>query len=154
MIPLAIVATVITLGFVYDLSVMLEIVHQYLESTPWYLFTALVLVLPLTGIPLSYILIPVGIRFGPVPGIILLITMLPLQLLLMYYLGRYPFRIYMAISLPVTFILTAPFVLLGGSARQFDPMLFAVSVACILAAFFLVRAISLLMSRSRSTERI
>lgn len=201
LIPVAVIATVVALGFMYDLSTLLAQLQQYLDRAPWYLFIVLILVLPLTGIPLSYLLVPVGLRFGPVQGTIILASILPLQLSLMYYLGRHParkavawcmkntgyslpslpekkqrfytlavvvfpglsfalkqyglafagvpIRIYMAISLPVTFVLTVPFVLMGGSARQYNPLLFAGAVAGIILLLYLAGATSRMLHRKR-----
>lgn len=203
---LAFVALVITLLNIYDTSAMMDYLRQHLSRTPAFVFIALTLVLPLSGIPLSYIMILAGIKFGTLMGVILLALILPFQLILMYYLGRYParngvnwlfrntkytlpmlpqkhhhlyaiavvifpglsyalkqyglaitgipFRIYMAVSFPLTFLLVTPFVVLGGSAVEYNPLLFAGAIAGIIALFYLVRTLTPIINRKRQAKNL
>lgn len=203
-IMLAFAALVITLLNIYDISSVMDSVRQYLSRTPAFVFIALTLVLPLSGIPLTYIMILAGIKFGALFGVILLALILPFQLILMYYLGRYParngvnwlfrntrytlptlpqkhhhlytiavvifpglsyalkqyglavtgipFRIYMAVSLPLTFLLVMPFVVLGGAAVEYNPLLLGGAIAGIIALFYLVRTLTPIINRKRQAE--
>jgi len=203
---LAIAALIIALLNIYDISAMMDNLRQYLSYTPTFVFIALTLVLPLSGIPLTYIMILAGIKFGALFGVLLLALILPFQLVLMYYLGRYParngvnwlfrntkftlptlpqkhhhlyaiavvifpgisyalkqyglaitgipFRIYMAVSLPLTFLLVMPFVVLGGAAMEYNPLLFGGSVAGIIALFYLVRTLTPIINRKRQAENL
>ena len=57
------------------------------ENTPAELFIPLMIVLPLVGVPISFFLLLLGIKFGLLNGLLLLEASLPLHMLIAYFLA-------------------------------------------------------------------
>ena len=57
------------------------------ENTPPKVFIPMMVVLPLAGVPLTLFLLVLGIKFGVVPGLLLLETILPVHILIAYFLA-------------------------------------------------------------------
>lgn len=57
------------------------------ENTPAHLFIPLMAFLPLAGVPLTFFLLLIGLKFGVVNGLLLLEAIIPLHILLAYFLA-------------------------------------------------------------------
>jgi len=57
------------------------------ENTPAKVFIPLMVALPLAGVPLTVFLLVLGIKFGVVPGLLLLEIILPVHILIAYFLA-------------------------------------------------------------------
>jgi len=57
------------------------------ENTPAELFIVMFVILPLLGVPMTFFLLLIGPKFGVVYGLLLLETVLPIQMLITYFLA-------------------------------------------------------------------
>jgi len=82
---LMVIAVVVFLLIKYDLFHQLTALIN--ENTPAKLFIPLMVVLPLVGVPLSFFLLLIGIKFGALNGLLLLEAIIPVHLLIAYLLA-------------------------------------------------------------------
>lgn len=68
-------------------QVMAQLTYLISENTPAKIFIPMMAVLPLVGVPLTFFLLVLGIKFGVVPGLLLLETIIPIHILSAYLLA-------------------------------------------------------------------
>jgi len=87
-IGLALIAVISAAAY---LLIKYDLFHQITalinENTPPELFIPLMIVLPLAGVPISFFLLLLGIKFGLLKGLLLLEIMLPIHMLIAYFLA-------------------------------------------------------------------
>lgn len=69
-------------------DMLAKIISMVDESTPTSLFIILMIVLPIFGFPLSPFLLVLGIKFGPVAGIALMILTMPIHMIVSFGLTK------------------------------------------------------------------
>jgi uncharacterized membrane protein YdjX (TVP38/TMEM64 family) len=67
--------------------IIAQITELISENTPAEVFIPLMVVLPLAGMPLTVFLLVLGIKFGVGPGLLLLEIILPVHILIAYFLA-------------------------------------------------------------------
>lgn len=69
-------------------QIAVQLTELISENTPANVFIPMMVVLPLVGVPLSFFLLVLGIKFGVGPGLLLLEIILPVHILAAYFLAK------------------------------------------------------------------
>jgi uncharacterized membrane protein YdjX (TVP38/TMEM64 family) len=84
-------AGIVVIAIAALLLIKYDLFHQVTalinENTPAKLFIPLMVVLPLVGVPLSFFLLLIGIKFGAINGLLLLEAIIPVHILIAYLLA-------------------------------------------------------------------
>jgi uncharacterized membrane protein YdjX (TVP38/TMEM64 family) len=93
---LALIAAVVYLLVKYDL--FYQVTALINENTPAKLFIPMMIFLPVMGVPLTFFLLLIGIKFGALNGLLLLEAIIPAHMLIAYLLAtgvRHPIESYL-----------------------------------------------------------
>ena len=74
-------------GFLIKYDLFHQVTALINENTPAKLFIPLMIFLPLAGVPLTFFLLLIGIKFGAINGLLLLEAIIPLHILMAYLLA-------------------------------------------------------------------
>ena len=83
----ALLVIAVAAGFLIKYDLFHQVTALINENTPVKLFIPLMVFLPLMGVPLSFFLLLLGIKFGALSGLLLLEAIIPVQILIAYMLA-------------------------------------------------------------------
>ena len=75
-------------GFLIKYDLFHQVTALINENTPAKLFVPLMIFLPLMGVPLTFFLLLLGLKFGVLSGLFLLEAIIPIHILIAYLLAR------------------------------------------------------------------
>ncbi len=84
-----ILAGVALLGFAFvRKDLIMQIISLVNDKTPTPLFLVLFFILPIFGFPISVFLVVLGIKFGPIGGILLMLAVMPVHMAISFLLAK------------------------------------------------------------------